>query len=382
MAVVDVVKYEGDNQTFVWKSPETDFNTSTQLIVHETQEAVFFKDGQALDLFGPGRYTLQTQNLPFLNKVINIPTGGESAFHCEVYFVNRTEQMAIGWGTNSKIQYMDPTYNFPLSIGASGEMSMRVSDSRKLLIKLVGTESLLSREKLTGYFRMFLQTRIKSHFVRVIQNKALSIFEMDAYLDEISNDLHSLLKADFEEYGMDLRHFMVTTIVRPESDPEYIRFKELFFRQYGDVKDAEIRQQVEVIDQTAEAKKTVIEAEAIATKRRTEGYTYQQQRGFDVAQQMAQNDAVGEFTNMGIGLGMIGGVGAPVAGMVGGVMQDAVSSVETPLASGVVAGSTATANILKEDPYETLAKLKRMLEDGLIPQEAYDSKVKEVLGRM
>lgn len=138
--IASIIKYEGDNSTFIWKHPCEDFNSMTQLVVHESQEAIFFMNGQALDLFGPGRYTLETENIPILRHLINIPTGGVSAFHCEVYFINKTEQMAIRWGTDSKVQYVEPTYKFPLSIGASGEMSLCVDDSRKLLVKLVGTE--------------------------------------------------------------------------------------------------------------------------------------------------------------------------------------------------------------------------------------------------
>ncbi len=156
MPIHQVIKYEGDNSTFIWKYPAEDFNTSSQLIVHESQEAVFFLNGQPLDLFGSGKYTLETQNIPLLRKVINIPTGGESAFHCEVYFINKVEQMAIPWGTDSKIQYIEPSFGFPISVGAGGEMSLKVADSKKLLIRLVGTESLLSREKLVSYFRAFL----------------------------------------------------------------------------------------------------------------------------------------------------------------------------------------------------------------------------------
>ena len=89
--------------TFVWKHPCEDFNTNTQLIVHESQEAIFFMNGLALDLFGPGRYTLETQNIPLVRNFINLPTDGVSAFHCEVYFVNKTEQMALRWGTDSKV---------------------------------------------------------------------------------------------------------------------------------------------------------------------------------------------------------------------------------------------------------------------------------------
>lgn len=136
MQIADVIKYEGDNSTFVWKHPIEDFTTSTQLIVHESQEALFFLNGQALDLFGPGRHTLQAQNIPILNRIQRISTDGKTPFHCEVYFINMTEQMAIKWGTDSKVQYMEPTYKFPINIGASGEMSLRVEDPKRLLVKL------------------------------------------------------------------------------------------------------------------------------------------------------------------------------------------------------------------------------------------------------
>lgn len=84
--IASVIKYEGDNSTFIWKHPCEDFNTTSQLIVHETQEAVFFVNGQALDSFGPGRHTLETENIPLLSKFLNlIVTGGECPFHCEIY---------------------------------------------------------------------------------------------------------------------------------------------------------------------------------------------------------------------------------------------------------------------------------------------------------
>ena len=127
--VAELIKYEGDNTTFIWKHPSEDFNSLTQLVVHESQEALFMMNGQALDLFGAGRYTLETENIPFIGKVLQRTAGDKSPFHCEVYFINKAEQMAIKWGTDSKVQYIEPTYNFPLQIGASGEMSLRFSQT-------------------------------------------------------------------------------------------------------------------------------------------------------------------------------------------------------------------------------------------------------------
>jgi membrane protease subunit (stomatin/prohibitin family) len=326
-AIADVIKYEGDNATFIWKHPLEDFNTTTQLIVHESQEAIFFLNGQALDLFGPGRHTLETQNIPLIKKVMNLPTGGQTPFHCEVYFINKVEQMAIRWGTNSKIQYLDPEYGFPLSIGASGEMSLRAEDSRRLLVKLVGTENWLSQTKLTEYFRMFLNVRIKSYIAKEMAEKHINIFEVDARLVEFSDDLKAMLMPDFSEYGVALEQFFVTVVVKPDGDQQYEEFKALHFRQYADIKDAQIRQNVGVIEQETDAKRTVIEAQGIAQKRQLEGYTYQQERGFDVAEKVAQNEGVGEFSNMGIGLGMMAGIGGGVGASVGGVVNDAMGSV-------------------------------------------------------
>lgn len=321
--IADIVKYEGDNETFVWKHPCEDFNTSTQLIVHESQEAIFFLNGQALDLFGPGRHTLETQNIPLLRHIVNIPTGGESPFHCEVYFVNKTEQMAIRWGTDSKVQYVEPAYKFPISIGASGEMALSVNDSRKLLVKLVGTERVLDQQRLITYFRSILMAKVKTYIAQTMRVNAINIFEIDESLEALSANIRERLVPDFADYGVKLDRFYVTTIVKPDGDPQYEKFKELHFRQYADVAEAKIQQQTSVIHAQTEAQKTVIDSQAQATKRRQEGYTYQQERGFDVAQDAARNEAAGQFSNMGIGLGMMAGVGGTVGGVVGGVVSDA-----------------------------------------------------------
>ena len=325
--IADIIKYEGDNATFVWKHPCEDFNSLTQLIVHETQEAIFFMNGQALDLFGPGRYTLETQNIPLIGKALNRTTGDESPFHCEVYFINKTEQMAVKWGTDSKVQYIEPTYGFPLSIGASGDMALSVSDSRKLLVKLVGTETSLTQSKLLSYFRSILMTRVKTYIAQVMKSNAINIFEIDQNLTSFSESIKQLLIPNFEDYGIALEKFFVTTIVRPDGDRQYEKFKELHFRQYADIAEAKLRQQVDIIEAETEAKKTIIESKALAEKRATEGYTYGQERGFDVAEKVAENEAVGEFTNMGVGFGTMAGVGGAVGGMVGGAMHDALGSV-------------------------------------------------------
>ncbi len=327
MALEQVIKYEGSNSVFVWKHPTEDFNTGSQLIVHESQEAVFFMNGQALDLFGAGRYTLQTQNIPVISKAMNLPTGGITPFHCEVYFINKTEQMPIKWGTDTKVQYIEPTYGFPISIGANGDMSLMVEDSRKLLVKVVGTETGLSQEGLVKFFRGILMTKIKTYMAQIMKSKAINIFEIDSQLELFSNELKERLLADFSEYGIALKQFFVTTVAKPDGDPQYERFKELFYRQYSDIAEAQIRQKVEIIDQETETRKTVIEAQGLAEKRKTEGYTYQQERGFDVAEKIAENEGAGNFSSAGIGMGMMAGVGGTVGAAVGSVFNNSVESI-------------------------------------------------------
>lgn len=157
-----------------------------------------------------------------------------------------------------------------------------------------------------------------------MQAQGANIFTVDAQLDTMSNALRALLAKDLLPYGVSLESFLIASIARPDGDPMYEWFKDLFFRQYADVRDAEIRKQVTIIDQEATARATVIEAEALARKRAAEGYTYQQERGFDVAEKVASNQAVGEFANVGIGLGLMSGVGGPlgetVSSMVAGTM--------------------------------------------------------------
>ena len=327
--IADIIKYEGDNSTFIWKHPCEDFNSLTQLIVHESQEAIFFMNGQALDLFGAGRYTLETQNIPLIGKALNRATGDVSPFHCEVYFINKTEQMSIKWGTDSKVQYVEPTYGFPISIGASGEMSLRTDNARKLLLKLVGTENFLGQQKLVSFFRAFLMTRVKTYIAQVMKSNAINIFEIDENLTVFSESIKKLLVNDFAEYGVALEQFFVTTIVKPDGDRQYEKFKELHFRQYADIVEAKLRQQVSVIDAQTEAQKVVIDSQAQATKRAQEGYTYAQERGFDVAEKVASNEAVGQMTNLGVGLGTMAGVGGVVGGVVGTAVGDALNNTTT-----------------------------------------------------
>lgn len=397
--IAEIIKYEGDNATFVWKHPSEDFNSLTQLIVHESQEAIFFMNGQALDLFGPGRYTLETQNIPIIGRILNRTTGDKTPFHCEVYFINRTEQMSIKWGTDSKVQYVEPTYGFPLAIGACGEMSLRVENSRKLLVNLVGTENDLSQTKLIEYFRAVLMTRVKSYIAQIIKTRAINIFEMDEYLTSFSEELQQLLIPDFLNYGIDLVRFFVTSVLKPDGERQYEKFKELYFRQYADVAEASLQQKVSVIHAQTEAQKTVIASQAMATKRAQEGYSYQQERGFDVMSEVARNEGSGsDLRNAAMGLGMGFGVGGSFGNALNGITNNALNGLMEPVGMQKSQPqdneNPETINLKQESQPESsdasnedemalfkkkLDKLKMMKEAGVLSEEEFQEQKQQLL---
>lgn len=333
MAIFEVIKKEKEDNNLVWKYPKTNFNTLSQLIVHESQEALFFSNGKALDLFGPGKYTLNTNNIPLIRKVLELPTGFRTPFTCEVYFIDKTEKNTK-WGTSSKIEYLDPKYNFPIQIGACGEIRFTIEDSRKLLIKLVGIKKTIDKTNIDDFFASYILTKVKTYISNIIIKKNICIFEIDQNLELFSTEIKTQLEQDFNEYGIKLNKFLITTILKPEEDKQYLSFKELFYKQVAQVAEAELRQKVDIIDEETKAKTKIIASSAEATKRAQEGYTYQEQRAYDIGEKVAQNESVGQLTNVGVGLGVMSGVGTTLGSQIGnqvsGVMTELNKKIYCP----------------------------------------------------
>ena len=350
--LASIIKYEGDNETLVWKHPIEDFNFGSQLIVHESQEAIFFRDGQALDLFGAGRYTLQTQQLPLLEKIYKLPTDTEGTFHSEVYFVNLATQMGVKWGTDSKVRLFDPASGLHIEIGASGEFNIRVTDSRKLLLKVVGTTGGLGQEQLLGigngkgFFRSMVMTQVKSYLAQTIKENAINILEIDEHLMALSGALRERINAALDEYGLTMPEFYVSRIVTPDDDPNFRRMKEQYAEQYllvrqegirkAEAEAAADRKAVEAqtaarmkiigaqgeaealkIQKQAEAEAYRMQAEAEAAEMRMKGYTYQQETSRQVGLEAMKNGlggganaagALGDLAGLGVSLGAMGNV--------------------------------------------------------------------------
>lgn len=161
MALVEIVKYEGSPNMFAWKYPNDELGTWTQLIVNESQEAVLFKGGRALDVFGSGRHTLSTANIPLLNNLVNLPFGGQSPFTAEVWYVNKIYSLDIKWGTPTPIQLQDPKYGVFIPIRSYGQFGIHITDSKKFLVKLVGIVNVFDDSNIVKYFRGVLLTKAK-----------------------------------------------------------------------------------------------------------------------------------------------------------------------------------------------------------------------------
>ena len=352
--LASIIKYEGDNETLVWKHPIEDFNMGSQLIVHESQEAIFFRDGQALDLFGAGRYTLETQQLPLMEQFYRLPTDTEGTFHSEVYYINLATQMGIKWGTDSKVRLFDPNSGLHVEIGASGEFNIRVTDSRKLLLKVVGTTSSLGQAELLGggsgkgFFRAMVMTQVKSYLAQSIKESGVNILEIDAHLMTLSQALRERINVGLDEYGLTMPEFFVSRVVTPDDDPNFKRMKEQYAEQYLLVRQEQIRRSeaeaaaerkaVEAqtsarmkiigaqgdaealrIQKAAEAEVYRMQAAAEAEEMRMKGYSYQQETARQVGLEAMKNGigggeggglpgGIGDLAGLGIGLGAMGSV--------------------------------------------------------------------------
>lgn len=290
MAIVGVVKYNGTPDVFAWKYPSEELGTWTQLIVNESQEAVLYKGGQALDVFMAGRHTLETANIPLLNKIINLPFGGRSPFTAEVWYINKVHSLDIKWGTPTPIQLQDPKYKVFVPLRSFGQFGIQIDNSKKFLTKLVGTVSVFDKTNILKYFRGLYLTKVKDSISTYLIQKGISVLEINAYLDELSEHLKERIKPTLDEYGIRLVNFFVNDINVPEDDPAVKKLKDALAK----------RAEMDIV-----------------------GYSYVQERSFDTLEGAATNPGSGQSGLMGagIGLGMGVGIGGVMGNQVGGVAK-------------------------------------------------------------
>lgn len=409
MALVNVISYDGPSNVLIYRHPQRDFTTLSQLIVKESQKAILFKDGRMMDTFGPGKYTMHTGNIPLLNKVVNIPFGGESPFQCEVYFVNTAIALNRKWGTSSQARVMDRTYNLILHIGANGAMGLRVVDPRLAMMEIVGTQEQLTADECIQYFADNISMKVKEYIANVMKHPGMDFMQLDNNLTAFSQAVHELLKQDFSSVGVEIYNFAMSMLHVP--DEEYaIVVQKLQITKQMEIehiqKTMAARADAESMDimGEAEARQKIRMGKASADARRIEGYNWADQQKAEIAKTYAASGvAQGNPANMIAQAPTAFAFGQMLRGTMDSVLNPNFSNDGINFSDKVLQSATPTFSSIPDDVepmedeieveeaptpttispakarLEKLKEFKEMLDLGLITQEDYDKHKERIL---
>ena len=310
MAIIDLVEWNNaTNDVFAWKfgdNTKNNLSTFTQLIVRESQEAVLFSKGQILGKFGPGKHTLNTENLPLLRNLFGIPFGGKNPFMAEVWFVNKTAPLTINWRTDT-MRFRDPEYGEMVPLAAAGRYGLKVENAESFLVQLVGTLTKFTARELTDHFLGPLISKTKSSIIAFMSANQVGITTISARLDDLSGFIKEPLSEFWEKYGMLLTGFYITSVD---------------------------------LDTSSEEGQKIAAALGDRSAQNIAGYTWQQKQGFGIANN-ALSGGGGDMGILGAAVmtGMLGGGGG---GMGQALMQPA------PQQGGFAGGQGAPAAGRKE----------------------------------
>lgn len=215
MAMFDVIEWTDNSGTqLVHRIPENgsgEFRLGSQLIVRETQAAVFFKDGQGRDTFTAGRHTLSTANIPILTKILSIPFGGKSPFRAEVVFVGLQTFLDQKWGTREPIPFRDTDLGI-VRLRAFGNYTMRVTEPQLFVTSVVGSKGIFTSDAIGDY----LKSVIMSRFADVLGENMKSVLDLAMIYDELGVALKTRIQTDFAKFGIEVQDFFIQAITPPE----------------------------------------------------------------------------------------------------------------------------------------------------------------------
>lgn len=298
MELYSVIQNDGPGKVLIWKCMKEDFNNHTQLIVAENEEALFVQDGIVVQTFGAGKYTLSTQNYPFINGLRKAVTGGKSPFTCKIYFVDKSHKLELFWGTDSPIQMRDPEFGFMVSVMSHGSYSVQVKDSKKFLIKMVGNNvQFFTAQEINTFFRTAFVTKVKTRLAQYMKNYQQTVLDLQTELETLSESLTPELNEILDEYGVKLINFYVSDISIPEDDPNYAKINDAYARK---------------------------------GRMRLYGEDYGRLTGEMLLENMSTSPSAGAAAGAGMGMGM----GMMAGGMMGGIASQVFAPINQSMQQG------------------------------------------------
>lgn len=348
---VEVLKNSGSRETLIWRQPEEDFNNNSTLIVMPGESAIFVKNGKIEQVFDNGTYKLNSQNYPFLSRLRNSVSGGISAYNSVVYFVKTAHTREILWGTQTPIQARDKVWGVTTEVRARGSFKIHVENPALFLGKLLGNHVAFETEDgLNDYFANEFQSKIKSNISKGLNALTTELIGIDAMIDDLSVAIMPQIQQIVSDYGLQCDNFNIAAM---------------------DVNKA-LYNQLDAAQVQANRNRTLAMGDAAAMQ--ALGANWDKLQAVNIMTQIASNPDTGAMGTLGAGLGM----GAVAGGLFGNLAQQ----VFQPAASFSEQNQPDQGQDYAEDPVETLTKLKKMLDAGLIEQQEYDQKKAEILARM
>ncbi|MFW5857075.1 MAG: SPFH domain-containing protein [Planctomycetota bacterium] len=215
---IDVIEWVDDsNDTIVWKFPRADneIKNGAQLIVRESQAAVFLHEGELGDVFAPGRVELTTANIPILTTLESWKYAFDSPFKCDVYFVNTRQFTDLKWGTKNPVMLRDPEFG-PVRLRAFGAYCIRIKDPGAFIREIAGAGAAFETGEITDQFRNMLVSR----FTDALGEAGVPMLDLAANYNEIGDQLREKLQPEFEEYGVELTKYLIENISLPPAVEE------------------------------------------------------------------------------------------------------------------------------------------------------------------